>query len=464
MTDTLQKFHLSQVWFVLFFALVATSAVSSTVTLPDFTELVDEYSPSVVKIGASSSGSSNPHGGIQQDVPEIFRDFFFGDVPGQRSRPRRASGSGFLVSDDGYILTNNHVIEGADTITVWKTDRTQYDAVIVGVDPRTDLALLKIEGEDFPHLELGNSDDVKVGEWVLAIGSPFNLDYSVTAGIVSAMGRNIGENYVPFIQTDVAINPGNSGGPLFNLDGKVIGINSQIYSNSGGFMGVSFAIPSNLVVNVFEQLKENGRVARGWLGVLIQNIDQDLAESFGLDKPTGALVSEIVAGGPADEGGILPGDIILEFEGKEITSSAGLPPAVGRVQPGTKVELLVLRDGKETTIKMEIGELPDEGQLAGRINPPATQADNALNLVVVDLTEKEKEELGENGVKVTVVEEGPGADAGVQQGDVITMIGSRRIDDVDEFKDILDRIPKGRAFALRLLRNGSPMFLPVRIN
>ena len=448
---------------MLAFLVAATTAVSSqAASLPDFTKLAEDYSPSVVKINATVEAQTRGRG--QEQVPDFFR-YFFEDSPYQYPQPgpSEASGSGFFISTDGYVLTNNHVIDGATAVTVRLTDRTEYEAEIIGTDPRTDIALLKVSGKGFPALKLADSDKLKVGEWVLAIGSPFNLDYSVTSGIVSAIGRNIGENYVPFIQTDVAINPGNSGGPLFNLKGEVVGINSQIYTRSGGYMGVSFAIPSNLVKNVMEQLQEDGRVARGWLGVVIQNVDQDLAESFGLSKPQGALVSQVLADSPAAKAGLKTGDIILEFNGRKIPSSSDLPPVVGRVRPGSAADVKILRNGDRMKLSVTIEELPSDDQLARRGTQTEPGANNILNVVVQDLTAREVRQLGERGVVVVEVMDGPAAEAGVQPGDVVTMIGSRPVTDSEEFARVLDNIPSGRALALRILRNGNPMFLPIRI-
>lgn len=319
------------------FAMASMSA--KAMQLPDFTELVEDSSPAVVNISteqlpSTAQGQSqlNPNA---KELNEFFRHFF-GQQPLDKQpqrKQRNSLGSGFIISADGYVLTNNHVIDGADIIHVRLNDRREYEAKLVGTDKRTDLALLKIEAEDLPTVTIGDSDNMKPGQWVLAIGSPFGFDYTVTAGIVSALGRNLpSDNYVPFIQTDVAINPGNSGGPLFNLDGEVIGINSQIYTRSGGFMGVSFAIPSNLVMSVVEQLKNEGRVTRAWLGVIIQDVSSDLAESFGLDRPSGALVSRVIPDSPAQEAGLIDGDIILEFNNEIIEQSSELPYRVGGVK------------------------------------------------------------------------------------------------------------------------------------
>ncbi|WP_428239810.1 DegQ family serine endoprotease [Gynuella sp.] len=453
---------------VLWMSFWTLPAVAASVNLPDFTELVQSHSPQVVKIGAVTKAKVRNYGyqyPDSQDLPDIFK-YFFDQSPyhqgPQQQQPMESTGSGFIVSSDGYILTNNHVINGADEVTVWMTDRSQYHAEVIGTDERTDLALLKIDAKGLPTVAFADSDKLKVGEWVLAIGSPFNLDYSVTAGIVSAIGRNIGENYVPFIQTDVAINPGNSGGPLFNLDGQVVGINSQIYTRSGGYMGVSFSIPSNLAKNVYEQLKANGKVSRGWLGVLIQGMNQDLAESYGLKKPEGALVTQVMEDSPAAAGGIRNGDIILEFDGKHIDTSAALPPIVGRVQPGEKVKVKVLREGREKTLTLTIAELPTQDKLAQNGSSPHTSS-NSLNIVVQNIDPDTAGKLGEKGVRVIEVDRGPAADAGLQPGDVITMVGSRKVEDVGDFDKVISSIPSGKAFALRVMRNGSPMFLPIRI-
>ena len=338
--------------------LAGWSQASSARSLPDFTELVEDNAGAVVNISTTTEPTRRNSGapGMPFDerqleqLPEFFQDFFrgpqspFGGGPGN-SQPRRSMGSGFIVSSDGYVLTNNHVVEGADEIIVRLNDRRELPATLVGTDPRSDMAVLKIEnGDDLPVVQVGRSRDLKVGEWVFAIGSPFGFDYTVTAGIVSALGRSLpSENYVPFIQTDVAINPGNSGGPLFNLEGEVVGINSQIYTRSGGFMGVSFAIPIDDAMNVFRQLRDNGSVSRGWLGVLIQEVNRDLAESFGLKRPRGALIAEVMSGSPAQAAGLQAGDIVLSYDGDEVQLSSDLPPMVGRTPVGETAELRVDR-------------------------------------------------------------------------------------------------------------------------
>lgn len=341
------------------FLLVQPLVVSSLAAreLPDFTVLVEKYSPAVVKIQIESG---NPQGFRNQAWPQ------------ENDRQQLGLGSGFIIESNGYILTNHHVINHAEKITVHLSDRREFAAVVVGSDARSDLALLKVNANDLPTLHLDADDGLKVGEWVLAIGSPFGLDYSVSQGIVSAIGRSLpsaqNENYVPFIQTDVQINPGNSGGPLFNLDGDVVGINSQIFTQSGGSMGLSFAIPASVARNVVAQLKDHGSVSRGWLGVSIQEVNQKMATAFGLSKPEGALVAQVLRGGPADKGGIRAGDIITAFNGKPILFSSDLPHQVGQVAPGASAQLVLVRDGKQNTVELAVGELPafDEPEVTRR--------------------------------------------------------------------------------------------------
>ena len=410
--------------------------------------------------------------GLPEDVPEIFRHFFgqpmpYGQNPhGPRGGQQEKSslGSGFIISEDGYLLTNNHVIQGADEIIVRLNDRRELTAELIGADPSSDLALLKVEAEDLPTVDLGDSDKLEVGEWVVAIGSPFGFDYSVTAGIVSAKGRSLpNENYVPFIQTDVAINPGNSGGPLFNLDGEVVGINSQIYTRSGGFMGVSFAIPMNVAMNVADQLKEKGKVSRGWLGVVIQEVNKDLAESFGLDKAAGALVAQVVPNSPAQSGGLENGDIITHFDGNEIFLSSDLPHQVGRVKPGTKAKVKVVRNGKRKLLNISIGTLPDgDGIELTNNSVPKQSESNRLGVVVAELSEKQRNKSGD-GVVVQDVKQGPAAFAGLVNGDVITMIYGESVRSVADFNKIVNSLPKNRSVPMRIVRRGAAMFIPLRI-
>ena len=448
----------------------------ATAQLPDFTELVEDAGPAVVNISTTQKPTSRYGGSsdLPQGVPDIFRHFFGmpqnprsnpHSAPRGQSQERASLGSGFIVSKDGYVLTNNHVIDGADHIFVRLNDRREFEAKLIGSDASSDLALLKIEAKYLPTVEIGDSEKLKVGEWVIAIGSPFGFDYSVTAGIVSAKGRSLpNENYVPFIQTDVAINPGNSGGPLFNLDGKVVGINSQIYTRSGGFMGLSFAIPMNVAMEVVEQLKETGSVTRGWLGVAIQDVDKNLAESFGLKKAAGALVSQVVQNGPAGEAGVKYGDIITEFNGKPVILSSDLPHLVGRVRPGSNARLKVVRHGKVKMLTVKIGALPQEGLAEAAHSPAKNITSNRLGIEVTELTADQKTQWDTDGVLVINVNQGPGANAGLINGDVITMVYSEIIRNLGDFQRVVGGLPSGRLVPMRIVRRGAPMFISLRVN
>ena len=460
---------------ILCFCLVFLS-MTAMAQLPDFTELVEDAGPAVVNISTTQKQTSRYGRGMDlpEGVPDIFRHFF-GVPQTPRSNPhatprgnsqeRASLGSGFIVSKDGYVLTNNHVIDGADQIFVRLNDRREFEAELIGSDASSDLALLKIEAKYLPTVEIGNSEKLKVGEWVVAIGSPFGFDYSVTAGIVSAKGRSLpNENYVPFIQTDVAINPGNSGGPLFNLDGKVVGINSQIYTRSGGFMGLSFAIPMNVAMEVVDQLKETGSVTRGWLGVAIQEVDKDLAESFGLKKAAGALVSQVVQNGPAGEAGVKYGDIITAFNGKPVILSSDLPHLVGRVRPGSNARLKIVRRGKTKTLTVKIGALPQQGMAAAAHVPDKQVTSNRLGIEVTELTPTQKKQWDTDGVLVKNVSQGPGANAGLINGDVITMVYSEIIRDIRDFERVVSKLPSGRLVPMRIVRRGAPMFISLRVN
>lgn len=445
--------------------------------LPDFTELVEENSGAVVNISTTqevpAQGRAMPFDERQlEQLPEFFQDFFRGPhspfgggSPGQ-VEPRRSMGSGFIVSSDGYVLTNNHVIEGADEIIVRLNDRRELPATLVGTDPKSDLAVLKIEdGNDLPVVRIGRSKDLKTGEWVLAIGSPFGFDYTATAGIVSALGRSLPtENYVPFIQTDVAINPGNSGGPLFNLDGEVVGINSQIYTRSGGFMGVSFAIPIDDAMNVFRQIRDKGSVSRGWLGVLIQEVSRDLAETFGLKRPRGALIAEVMEGSPAAQAGLQAGDIVLEYDGEAIVMSSDLPPMVGRTPVGETARLQVLRGGREMMLDVEIGQLPEEGQQqAAAPAPDAAPSSAPLGLTVQPLPADLASSLSvSGGVLVSNVARGPALEAGIRPRDVITELNRQEIRSVEDFRKVVAALPKNRAVSVRVVRQGMATYLVMK--
>lgn len=448
----IKRFAAVTSFFVVLFLSVAANA-----QLPDFTALIEETSPAVVKINTvqktrKSSASQIPPG----QIPEIFRELF--QQRGRQAEPRPAfsMGSGFVISKDGYILTNHHVVDGADEIVVRFSDRREFTADIVGTDRRSDLALLKIEARDLPVLKFAEPDKLKVGAWVLAIGSPFGLDYSASVGIVSAIGRSIptekGENYVPFIQTDVAINPGNSGGPLFNLEGEVVGINSQIYSRSGGSIGLSFAIPASVAIGVVEQLKESGVVQRGWLGVVIQDVDRDLALSLDLDKPQGALINAVESDSPADKGGIKPGDVIVRFDRQPIIDSGDLPHVVGMLKPGTKASVVLYRKGKLKKLNVEVGALE------GGDEAVATRSDGSdrLGLIVEDLSARELSSLGIRGGVVIeqISSDSAASESGLRRGDIILQLGYSRIDDIDEYAQVVRELPTDTPILIRFYRQG----------
>ena len=442
---------------------------SAVAELPDFTEIVEDAAPAVVKILVEAEMSGRVESDQMDQVPEYLRRFFeFRGDQAPRERPRRNMGSGFVVSEDGYIVTNHHVVEGASSVVVRMIDRREFDAEVIGSDVRSDLALLKIDAEDLVVLPIAQDDDVSVGEWVLAIGSPFGLDFSVTAGIISAKGRSLptdtGENYVPFLQTDVAINPGNSGGPLFNLAGEVIGVNSQIFTRTGGSIGLSFAIPAAVVRNVTEQLRETGEVVRGWLGVSIQDVDKNLAESFGLDRPRGALIAQVGAGSPAEKAGLESGDIILTFDDQPINNSGDLPHVVGLIAPDTIVDVLIRRDGKDRRLSVEVGGLnPDERPTVSA--NAADQQGGLLGLVLETADASMMSELGlSGGVMVLEVRpDSPAGESGIMGGDVITRLGSTAIQSMEDFESAVAKLLPGQSVAVRLIRRGAPMFLAIRV-
>ena len=460
----------------IFFAITATilisiaGTVSARVTgLPDFTGLVDDAVPAVVNIRVTQYGDrvrpdremENPHG--DEEIPEFWRRFF--DVPGNpgNGRPdRQGAGSGFVIESDGYIMTNHHVVEGADQIIVRLADRREFEAELIGSDPLSDIALLKIDAEDLPTLKLGHSDALRPGEWVVAIGSPFNFEQSVTAGIVSAKGRSTNQQqYVPFIQTDVAINRGNSGGPLLNMDGEVVGINSWILSSGGGYMGLSFSIPIETASEAAKQLREHGKVSRGLLGVQVGPVTREMAEALDLDRPIGALVNDVTAGGAAEKAGIQPGDVILSFDGETVESSGDLPPLVGANPPGTRSEVLVSRNGKEKsfTVTLDALESDDEGNLLAAA--PAGGQSNALGLEVEPIADDNRRALGDpdGGVIISGVESDAAYRAGLRRGDIILMINNEKIEDLKSFEKAVESIPEGKAVALRVMRDGVTRFL-----
>ena len=458
--------------------LVSRPAVASS--LPDFTELVESAAPAVVNISTTREVTQrqamSPWGGSgNQQIPEMLRYFFDyqtpptpDDQPQGQGQPRsvpQSTGSGFLISDDGYILTNHHVIDRADEILVSLNDRRQLSAELIGSDERSDLALLKIDADDLPYLVMADSDNLKVGEWVLAIGSPFGFDYSVTAGIVSAKGRGLrSEAYVPFIQTDVAINPGNSGGPLFNLAGEVVGINSQIYTRSGGFMGLSFAVPSNMATNIVSQLRDNGEVNRGWLGVRIQEVSQALAESFGLDKAVGALVNEVLEDSPAEAAGLMAGDIITYVDGQRVIKYGQVIHHVGALQPGSEVMLTLIRDGDTKELEVTIGSLAvAEAKAEERAQTKDVYIER-LGLTVLPLDPEMANELRlRYGVLVTEVDKDAPVDLGLRAGDIVTSIANRRVTGPKQFERLANALPSQRSVAIRIVRNGRSMYQAFRL-
>jgi len=452
--------------------------------LPDFADLAERAGPAVVNIRTTERVKDTPSApgrprapeGMDENDPfyEFFRRFFPpGQIPPQQS-PRgrgapgdevpRGVGSGFIISGDGYLLTNHHVVDGADEIYVTMTDKREFKGRLIGSDRRTDVALVKVEASGLPQLKIGDPSRLRVGEWVMAIGSPFGLDNTVTAGIVSAKGRDTGD-YLPFIQTDVAVNPGNSGGPLLNLAGEVVGINSQIYSRTGGFMGISFAIPIDEAMRVADQLKGSGRVVRGRIGVGIAEVTKDVADALGLPRASGALVRNVESGGPADRGGVEVGDIILRFQGRTIERSSDLPRLVGGTTPGTAVTVQVWRKGNLRDLKMTVGELEPEQNAAasgGGKGERAPAAANALGLVVESLSDERRQQLRiRNGVVIKSAE-GPAARAGLRPGDVILALNNQDTSSARQFDEMVARSDRTRTQVLLIRRGDSAQYVPIR--
>ncbi len=459
---------------------VAPLAQSGRYGLPDFSALVEQVGPAVVNISVTQK-LARGNGATSGDDPfagDPFYDFLrrFGvPVPGMPGnggsgggrmpeQVQQGVGSGFIVSADGFVLTNAHVVDGATEVTVKLTDKRDFKARVVGVDKRTDVALLKIDASGLPFVRTGDAERSKVGEWVIAMGSPFGFENTVTAGIISAKARRLpDENYVPFIQTDVAINPGNSGGPLFNLAGEVIGINSQIYSRSGGFMGISFAIPIDVAMKVKDQLQKYGKVSRGRLGVSIQGLDADLAQNFGLDKPNGALVANVESGSPAEKAGLQPGDVVLGVNGQKVDNSADLPRIIGDQKPGSVVRLSVWRDRKARELNVTLGEQVGEKiAAAAGAEKRNDGASSKLGLTGRALTAQEATRLGVPGGVVVEAASGPAAKAGLQAGDVIVGFNNQPITGIEQFRKLLDAA--GNRFALLVQRGGNRIFMPVRIS
>ena len=437
-----------------------TSRGGVAVMLPDFTSLVKKFGPAVVNIRviekASDQGQDNPFGPNSPFAP-FFRGLPFQAPP--EEEPIRGEGSGFIIRPDGIILTNAHVVEGATRVTVQLTDRREYTAKVIGEDKTADVAVIKIPANNLPTVNLGDSNTLQVGQWVLAIGAPFGFDNSATAGIVSAKGRTLPDSgYVPFIQTDVPINPGNSGGPLFDMQGRVVGINSQIYSRTGGYMGVSFSIPINVAMQVAHQLMATGHVERGMLGVMIQNVDQGLADSFGLPEPEGALVSTVEAGGPAARAGLQPGDVILALNGAPVQTSSQLPVRIASLMPGTTVHLTIWRDHASRDVSVKLGSMGAE-QVASAQGPQ--QQGGSLGLAVRPLTSDEQQQTHTHGGLLVEGVSGPSEDAGIQPGDVVLAANGQRVATVDQLRSAV-RNSRGHV-ALLIQRGSERIFVPVQV-
>ncbi len=450
-------------------SLMGSSVAYALSGLPDFTSLVKQNHKAVVNISTEQSvDANNDFPGLgDPDIDKRIQEYE--NNPRAPRSPFEGSGlgSGFIISNDGFVLTNNHVVEGADTVIVRLHDRRELRAKVVGTDPRSDVAVLKVDATDLPTVIIGNSDELEVGEWVLAIGSPFGFDFSVTAGIVSATGRALpNESYVPFIQTDVAINPGNSGGPLFNLKGEVIGINSQIYSRTGSFMGLSFAIPIELAMDVSNQLKSVGKVSRGWLGVHIQEVTMDLAESFGMTTAHGAVVSSILDDSPASRSSLQVGDVITHFDGKKVDKSSSLPPLVGRVPVNTDARLRVVRQGKPIEVIVNIGELPGQEELARAVTPRRGMQPNALKLNVETLDDATRSQYGidKGGVIVSrVISDGPADAAGIEPGDILLMVDNKPVDSPAQFESVVEQLGSNKSVAVLVQRESGPVFLALQM-
>ena len=442
---------------------LAPQATVATTQLPDFVQLVEKYGKGVVNISTVREArvveGADPFG-FDERHAEIFRRFGF-PFPfggGPRQEPeRRGTGSGFIISADGLILTNHHVVDGADEIKVRLTDNREFTGKVLGSDAKTDIAVVKIDAKDLPYLTMGNSDELKVGEWVAAIGSPFGLDNTVTSGIVSAKSRKLpSDQYVPFIQTDVAVNPGNSGGPLFNMKGEVVGINSQIFSTSGGFMGLSFAIPSNLAMQIKDQLVKNGKVTRGRIGVVIQSVTQDLAESFGMKTPKGAIVSQVEKDGPAAKAGLQEGDIITAVNGRAIDGSVDMPVIIGSMAPGSIAKLSIIRNNKDMTLDVKVEEAPNESASS---NASKTAAANKLGVTVRPLNDEEKAKAETEGLLVTE-STGAARKAGIREGDIIVNVNGVKIKKTDDLARVLE---KNKNLRVLVQRRDGRIFIPVRL-
>ena len=446
--------------------------------LPDFTELAEKQGAAVVNISVTQvqQGAANgmsPFPGMPDDeaMGELFRRFGIPMPPGGPGgqqvpqQPSQSFGSGFIIGSDGYVLTNAHVVREAEEVVVKLSDKREFKAKVIGADRRTDIALLKIDATGLPKVTVGDPNVLKVGEWVVAIGSPFGLENTMTAGIVSAKGRALPqENFVPFIQTDVAINPGNSGGPLFNLKGEVVGINSQIYSRTGGYMGLSFAIPIDVAIDISNQLKASGKISRGWLGIGIQEITKELAESFGMKNTNGALVAGVEKGSPAERGGLEAGDVITRFDGKAIVASSDLPRAVGSTKPNKQVPVEVLRKGATKTLNVTLGEMPtDTDAVATPGKAPAKPEVNRIGLLLKELTPQQKKKLGGKNGLLVIDAQGASAQAGLRRGDVILGLNNTEVESLDQFNKQVAAAPSGKTVALLVQRGENTLYVPVKV-
>jgi serine protease Do len=450
-------------------ALLASTACVQAEQLPDFTQLVEKAAPAVVNVEATQSDTAAAQGDLDdQDVPEIFKRFFGPGVrPHGGGGERHSLGSGFIISADGYVLTNNHVVDGADEILIKLSDKRELDAKVIGADKESDVALLKVNASGLPTVPLGDSSKLKPGQWVVAIGSPFGLDHSITHGVVSYVGRANGgpdQQYVPFIQTDVPINRGNSGGPLFDLDGKVVGINSQIFSNTGGYMGVSFAIPINVAMNTVEQLKTSGHVSRGMIGVGIQAITRDFAKNLGLPNTSGALVLSVTPGSGADKADIRVQDVILAYDGHPIEQTSDLPLLVGNTKPGASAQVKVFRDGKTFTVPVTVGELPRDKSTLASISSEDGKIRNRLGISVDDLTAEQRKQLGvkEGGVVISDIT-GAARRSALQPGDLVLMVNRKQVKTSKDFYDAVKDVKEGDSAMLLVKRGDATQFVAISV-
>mgnify|MGYP001448494897 FL=1 len=458
----------------LFFVLLVFFNNLNALNLPDFSVIAEEQGNTVVNISVINESQSNQNINLsreEEQLQEFFKRFGIPGFPGmtppggeRQKKPVSGTGSGFIIESDGYIITNAHVVFQAETVVVKLADKREFNAEVVGLDRRTDVALLKIKANKLPKVTFGNSDLIKVGQWVAAIGSPFGLENTMTVGVISAINRALPqENFVPFIQTDVAINPGNSGGPLFDTKGHVIGINSQIYSKTGGSMGLSFAIPIDVAINVAEQLKTNGKVVRGWLGIVIQEITKELSESFGMSNTNGALVAGIEKKSPAAKGGLLPGDVILKFNKNIINKSSDLPRFVGITKPNTTVPVEIFRKGKAITLNIKVGTIPSQEKLADSKIKKKPNKFNRIGLALQNLSIQQKKKIGgRNGLLVADLK-GAALTAGIMKGDIILVVNNTPVKSIQAFNNDLRKIPKGKVIAILLYRNGDTLFVPVKL-